>query len=510
MSESRKSSFTSYLKQRSNDYQQYGRYMCRDMVMADMGTRFLSFLGDVVMMLFPIFIWDNIFLLTASGYFSYALFDMVRVVLDVLLCISIVAANAYMMVLFKGQTFGKVALNLKVVAMDNRELSNGKLIAREVVGKAIPYLALFFLLELFGINGLIGILGFIVINGICVLADKRHRSLIDFILKTKVVLLNEKGKKASYAPVNEKPKEKKVELAENNFDLHVYSSFSHDGEVEVEDLFKQAKQAGISTLSICDHNSAKANIVAKKVAPLYGITYVPGINIDCDYKGNNIRLLGYFIDMNEDRFMQIEYENLAKEKAVSQRRIQLFEEFTGFHVNVEKFLKSNRFQIVSPEMIARQILSDTEYRKTKLLQPYLTGAKKEKPITHFIEDFFGKKGPAYVPIAHPGVEDMMALIKASGGVPVLAHPMRSLREEPELISEIIELGVQGLEVFTPYHTHEDMRYLIPLAKRYGLDITAGSEYHGENKPKFILGRTYCPKDVESVVAKFVSKHLKKK
>lgn len=508
MSEIHKSSFKNYLKQRSNDYRQYGRYMCSDMSMADMGTRFLSFLGDVVLMLFPIFLWDYIFLLTAAGYLSYGLFDVVRIVLDVLLCVSILCANTYLMVLFKGQTFGKAAMNLKVVALDNKELTNKVLITRELLGKAIPMLVVFLILEFIGINGLIGVLGFVVLNGICVLADKKHRSMIDFVLKTKVVLLNEKGKKSKFAPMAEKPKEKKIELSENNYDLHVYSSFSHDGEVEVEDLFKQAKLAGIETLSICDHNCAKANIVAKKVAPLYGITYVPGINIDCDYKGNNIRVLGYFIETNDDRFMQIEYENLAKEKAVSQRRIQLFEAFTGFHVNVDKILKSNRFQIISPEMIARQILSDSEYRKTKLLQPYLNGAKKDKPISFFIEDFFGKKGPAYVPIAHPNVVDMIALIKASGGVPVLAHPMRSFKQEPELIEEIIQLGIKGLEIFTPYHTHEDMRYLIPLAKKYHLDITAGSEYHGENKPKFILGQTYCPKDVESVVAKFVQKYIK--
>ena len=509
MSENKRRSFNNYLKQRSSDYQQYGRYMCRDMGMQDMGTRFLSFLGDVVLMLFPIFLWDYIFLLTAAGYFSYAFFNLTRFVLDALLCITLVAANAYMMVLFKGQSFGKVAMNLKVVDLENKELQNSKLIIRETVGKAIPMLVLFFLLEILGINGILGIFVFLVLNGICVLIDKKHRSIIDFILKTKVVILNEKGKKASFEPVVEKVKEKRVELAENNYDLHVYSSFSHDGEVEVEDLFKLAKKAGISTLSICDHNCAKANIVAQKVAPLYGITYVPGINIDCDYKGHNIRLLGYFIDINDDRFIQIEYENLAKEKAVSQRRVQLFEEFTGFKVNVERFQKSNRFQIVSPEMIARQILSDSEYRKTKLLQPYLTGSKKDKPITYFIEDFFGKKGPAYVAIAHPSVEDMIALVKASGGVPVLAHPMRSLKDDPHLINEIIELGVKGLEIFTPYHSHEDMRYLIPIAKKYHLDITAGSEFHGEGKAKFILGRTYCPKDVESVVAKFVAKYLKK-
>ncbi|NBK97477.1 MAG: hypothetical protein EOM50_05585 [Erysipelotrichia bacterium] len=501
-------SLKKYLKQRSKDYQQYGRYMARDMVMHDLLYRVLSFLGDIVVMLFPIFIWDIMFIITAAGILPYPFFHSFRLVVDTFIILFTLLANTYLMCAFKGQSFGKLAMDLKVVGKENKELSSRVLIIRELFGIELPLVAIFFIFKAIKINVMIGITGFLLLNGLCVVFDKKHRSIIDLLLKSKVVILDDKGKKATFTSKSEKDKEERRMSAENSIDLHVYSSFSHDGEMGVEDLFKKAKQAGIKVLSICDHNSIKANIVAAKLAPLYNIMYIPGINIDCDYKGNHVRILGYFIHGNDDRFMQIEYENLAKEKAVSLRRVQLFEEFTGFKVDCEKLLKSNRFQIISKEMIARQILANTQYRKTKLLQPYLSGNKKDKPISHFIEDFFGKKGAAYVPIAHPKAEDMIALIKASGGVAIVAHPMRSLRNDLDVLEDLLQENIEGIEIFTPYHTHEDMKYLILLAKKYHLQISAGSEYHGGSRPKFILGKTYCPKEVESVVANFVNKYYK--
>lgn len=500
------SSYRSYLKKRSQDYMQYGRYMAKKVEKEDLNLRFISFMGDITMMFLPIILWDYLFLLTVAHYFPYSWFHFLRYFILVLLFFSFFAGNIYLMCNYKGQSLGKLAMNFKLVDLENKELNNAILIKRELLGKALPILVFSSPFIVFHKSFLWGLLIFTLINGAFVLVDKQHRSIIDRFLKIKIVKLSEDGKKIDYHPVIEKVKEEKVVVAENRYDLHLYSSFSHDGEIAVEDLFKQAKEAGIKAISICDHNSCKANSIAKKVAPLYGIDYIPGINIDCDYKGSHVRILGYFIEGNEDRFMQIEYENLAKEKAVSVRRIQLFEDFTGFYVNSEKLLRNNRFQIITKEMIARHILSNTEYRRSKLLQPYLVGSKKDKPITYFCEDFFGKKGACYVPVVHPKAEDMIALIKSSKGVPVLAHPMYSLGNEEEKLLELLEEGMEGIEIFSPYHSHDDMKKLILLAKQKHLEVTAGSEYHGPHRPRFVLGKTGCPKDVESVIEKFISKH----
>lgn len=496
------SSFELYLKNRSRDYMQYGRYLVKELTTQDASTRLISFLGDIVGMLCPILILDYLFLLLAGGMVGYTFFKGLIVVVDILVVIAILLVNPITMYIYRGQTFGKLAMNLKVVNEDNKELHPRTAMIRELVGKAIPFAILYVFL------GILGIVIFMCINGIFIVVDKKQRSLIDIVLHTKVVLLDDKGKKQNIVKETVKTEER-LSPAENKYDLHVYSSFSHDGELEVEDLLKRAQTAGLKVISITDHNCVKANKLAEKLAPMYKLDYIPGINIDCEYEGNTVRLLGYFINYNDDRYIQIEYENLAKEKAVSTRRIDLFEQFTGFKVNVEKLARFNRFQIITEEMIARDILSNLEYRKTKLLAPYLSGSKKDKPLTNFKNDFFAKGAPAYVPIVHPTLSDMVALIHATGGVAVLAHPMKSLKKETHVLEKLLEEEkLDGIEVFTPYHTTADMKYLIPLAKKYKLDITEGSEYHGPKKSNFILGKTNCPKDVEDVVYRFIKKYKK--
>ncbi|MDQ0361324.1 RDD family protein [Breznakia pachnodae] len=489
------------MKVRSSDYNQYGRYLAQDFTYGTLWLRFIGQLGDFVVMLLPMILWVDLFLLVANGYLSIDLLYSFMPVTLVLILIFTVVGNTYLSVMSKGQSFGKLGLRTKVVNSDNTQADRMTLLIREAVGKEIPLILLYIF------TGLWGVLGFLVVNGLVVLIDPKHRSIIDFLLKTKVVMLSEMGRK----PIDERIKEEVVveqPKAENTIDLKLVSSFSHDGEYGVEDLLKQAKEVGLKTISICDHNSVKANLIAQRVSSFYDIEYIPGINIDCQYNGKPLRLLGYFINSNDERFVSVEYENLAKEKAVSLRRIQLFEEATGLMIDSEQIIKHSRFQVISPEMIARHVLTNVNYKDHKLLQPYLKGEKKNYPIRNFVDDFFAEGEIAYVPIVHPAIEDMLSIIKASGGVAVLAHPMYYFKDEPELLNEVLDLGIEAIEIFNPRHSNKDKQYLLSLAKQRKLYVTAGSEYHGESKKQFILGKTTCPVDGEVVVQEFIDKYKK--
>lgn len=493
----KKKAFRGVLKNRSLDYNRYGKYLVEDFDYSTLWMRLIGQLGDIIIMLLPVILWIDLFLLVASGWVSVSILYGFTLVTVALLIVSVVAGNTYISYLFKGQSFGKLALKMKVVNMDNTELDRNTVIIREAAGKAIPIILLYIIL------GLKGVALFLLVNGLVVLFDRKyHRSIIDIALKTKVVILNDKGMR----PPEKKPTEVvEITPSKNKIDLHINSSFSHDGDLSVEDIFKEAKALGLNTISICDHNTVKANQIAHRLAPLYGIEYVPGINIDCNYKGYHVRLLGYFINSNAQRFADIEYENLAKEKAVSLRRIQLFEEFSGFHIDSEQLMEHNRFHVITPEMIARYILTNVNYQNEKILQPYLKGSKRNKPITQFVQDFFGKGKPAYVATVHPALEDMISAVKAAGGACVLAHPMASLNGDIKMIKEIVSLGIDGIEVFNPKHSRGDQKALLELARTLHLEVVAGSEYHGKTKKEYHLGDTTCPIEVEDVVYHFVNK-----
>jgi len=101
-----------------------------------------------------------------------------------------------------------------------------------------------------------------------------------------------------------------------------------------------------------------------------------------------------------------------------------------------------------------------------------------------------KKGaPAYVDKVRFKPEQAISFIKESGGVPVLAHPktlgMNSTLEK--ILLELMEKGLKGIEVFYPEHNSLEVTQFKALAKRYGLLMTGGTDYHGIDKEGLDIG-----------------------
>ena len=85
------------------------------------------------------------------------------------------------------------------------------------------------------------------------------------------------------------------------------------------------------------------------------------------------------------------------------------------------------------------------------------------------------------------LKDAIDLIKASNGIPVIAHPGDNLRNNMDMIDSIMREGVMGIEVFSNYHTPDQVEYFQDKAKKNKLIITCGSDFHGKNKPRIQLG-----------------------
>jgi predicted metal-dependent phosphoesterase TrpH len=87
-----------------------------------------------------------------------------------------------------------------------------------------------------------------------------------------------------------------------------------------------------------------------------------------------------------------------------------------------------------------------------------------------------KGKPAYVPHYHLEVEEIIQLVKAAGGTPVLAHP--KLVGDDELVRDLCQRGIEGLEVFYPQHDAEDTARYYTMAKEFNLLPSGGSDFHG--------------------------------
>ena len=118
-------------------------------------------------------------------------------------------------------------------------------------------------------------------------------------------------------------------------DLHMHSRYSDDGEFAPEELVRQCCECDITVMSVTDHNCARANGEAEQAAQRYGIRYIPGIEIDCTYKGVDFHVLGYGIDWRSEDFASVE-ENIRRQCIDGSRQQLLKTQELGFQVTAQE------------------------------------------------------------------------------------------------------------------------------------------------------------------------------
>lgn len=274
-------------------------------------------------------------------------------------------------------------------------------------------------------------------------------------------------------------------------DLHMHSLYSDDGEFSPESLVSQCLAAGVSLMSICDHNCARGSKAAQAAAQARGIHFVPGIEIDCAYEGFNFHVIGYGIDFTSADFEQIE-ENIRRQGQAVSVQMLANTRALGFEVSEEELIAlaggSYWPEYWTGEMFAEVLLAKPGYKNHPLLAPYRPGAARgDNPYVNFYWDIYAQGKPCHVKMDFPAMGDVIRLIHQSGGLAVLAHPGNNLKGKEQLLEGILALGIDGIEAFSSYHTPEQAKYYQEAAARYQRFVTCGSDYHGKNKPAIALG-----------------------
>lgn len=467
----------------------------------DMSIRFYAFLTDVCVMLLPISIWNILFLAIFGSMVSISGIQVISIVIGILLLISILLFNNFIYTQTKGQSYGKKIFGLRVITKTGKVAMQRRLLMRELIGFDIPFLILLYF------TNLLGVVAYWLINGLVVVFDPKHRSIIDFVMGTKVVTYDPSytpvQPKQTTQPVKPKPQPvKTIKEPDTTIDLHIHSNFSANGSKNVEEIFQMAKEKGLKTISITDLDSAKSITIAQRMSQLYHINYVPGIEINAELYGKRIRVLGYFVDYPHELYHQIENDALINEKQASIERVRKFENIIGLEVPVEKLLANNRFQRIPGEMIAEYVLNRAEYKNSPLLQPYLSGSKAMDPYHEMAKDFFAYGKLCYVPVKYPEIQDVLDVIHLTNGIAIIAHPGKLMENDPGLMEQVLHMDIDGLEVFHPSHTKEDTTKLLKTAMDRKLFVSAGSDFYREDRGESI-GKTNCPKDAEKIVEMFV-------
>jgi 3',5'-nucleoside bisphosphate phosphatase len=264
-------------------------------------------------------------------------------------------------------------------------------------------------------------------------------------------------------------------------DLHLHTAFS-DGSDAPDELIKQAVKAGLDAVAITDHDSVDAIPFAIDAGIIHGIEVIPGLELSAEYEGLEVHILGYFIDY---RNAALQERLSILEKARIERIHTMVAKLQGLGVKIDadKIFAISGKGIVGRLHVARVMVSEGIISS----------------IWEAFSKYIGNNGPAYVLGFKFSAQDACKLIRAAGGIPVLAHPYALRRDD--LIPKFVHFGIKGLEAYYPEHTTAMRNKYIRICREYKLLATGGSDYHGKEKPDVILGKFKVPYElVESLRA----------
>ena len=272
-----------------------------------------------------------------------------------------------------------------------------------------------------------------------------------------------------------------------NIDLHMHSNISNDGDFSPAELMKMCSKAGIKTAALADHNSVRGVAEAIKEGEKFGVKVIPAIEIDCTYKEYNLHVLGYNIDYNNKIFEKIEKNVFEQELKAGDKRMALVKE-AGIFFDEEKVRKLSYDGTITGEMIGEAAIEDERNRENPLITPYLEGGtRSNNPYVNFYWDWCSKGKPAYVPIKYITLKEAIDIIHKTGGKAVLALPNNNIGMNEEIFTEIAAEGIEGVEVFSSYHSKENAEFFLKMAEKYNVSVTCGSDFHGKTKPAIKLG-----------------------
>ena len=289
-------------------------------------------------------------------------------------------------------------------------------------------------------------------------------------------------------------------------DLHMHSKQSDDGEFSPAGLAAKCREAGVAIMSLTDHNTVSGTDEAAAACRREGIRFIPGIEIDCSFRGVDFHVLGYGMDHRRPAFEAIEKDIAGKFAASSEIMLEKVRAL-GFDVRRERLDEitadcywKNRYY---PEAFAEALLSDPRYADSALLHPFRPGQSRgDNPYFRMYQDWFAQGKCCFAPMEYPPMEEIIGVIHSAGGLAVLAHPGNNLKGHYELLPEICDMGLDGLEAFSSYHSADETAYFYEEAKRRGLAVSCGSDFHGKVKPRIGLGSIVCGPEAEKFAESF--------
>lgn len=245
-------------------------------------------------------------------------------------------------------------------------------------------------------------------------------------------------------------------------DLHCHTKLS-DGSVGIEDIIQIAQKSGIDTIAITDHDCLAGTVRGQVIGKRYGVNVIPGVEISgFDFTaGKQVHILCYLAD-SPNRL-----EGICKRTSVARKRAG----------QIMMLKVASRFPITS-DFIIGHASGSTNLYKQHIMHALMDAGYTDRIFGDLYHALFDADSETNVlaPTKYPDVKEVIEEIHGAGGIAILAHPAKF--DNFDEIEEYVELGLDGVEVWSPSATENDIQVLTAICKKNKLLMTGGSDFHG--------------------------------
>jgi 3',5'-nucleoside bisphosphate phosphatase len=258
-------------------------------------------------------------------------------------------------------------------------------------------------------------------------------------------------------------------------DLHLHTLAS-DGRSTPSELVELAVAAGLTAMSVTDHDTTAAVADVQQFAAARGIEAVSGIEITAVLHARDVHMLGYFFEPRYPGLVTF----LAEQRLERIARVEA--------------IVARLAELRMPLNFAAQIEVARLPTGTSLARPHvaraMVAAGYAKTVQAAFDLWLSEGRPAYIERVGPSPATVIGIVHAAGGLISLAHPGRTRIDEeiPQLVAD----GLDALEVFHSDHDAGHVSRYQAMAEGLGVLMTGGTDFHADPASPLTVGTVTLP------------------
>ncbi len=261
-----------------------------------------------------------------------------------------------------------------------------------------------------------------------------------------------------------------------NVDLHIHSTAS-DGTLTPAEIVARAQQQNLNAIALTDHDTVGGIDEFLAAASSTNLTAIPGVEISSLFSGREIHILGFFIDHHSPELLafldRIRDGRNARNDEMLRRLRSL-----GYDISLEEVKARCGGDSIGRPHLAAILIEKGYFKDSK----------------QAFERCLKRGAPGFCPRKLPHPEEALRQIHGAGGIAVWAHPVyrnKFARSHVRgIIRKIKPFGLDGVEAYYPGYTPAQHQMLLELAEMFDLQVSGGTDFHGDNIPGLELGTGY--------------------